>query len=168
MDASDAADRIEEVRTEVLILFHPSDEPAPRERLGRLDWILLSPLARLRARGKFSGERGQSVLLAPDAKFKAERILVMGLGGRADLSWTAYYRLSYQTAQTVLDLRCTRIVLDLPYRAFPQEPPERVRRAFLEGFAAELARGRPEVEFAVSVLPPSRSNRRPPAARGAI
>jgi len=166
MDASDAADRIEDVRTEVLILFHPSDEPAPRERLGRLDWILLSAVSRLRARGKFSGERGQSVLLAPDGKIKAERILVMGLGERTDLSWTAYYRLSYQTARTVLDLRCSRIVLDLPYRAFPQESPERVRRAFLEGFAAELARGRPEVEFAVSVLPPSRGNR-PLAASGA-
>ena len=166
MDASDADDRIEDVRTEVLILFHPTDEPAPRERLGRLDWILLSPLSRLRARGKFSGERGQSVLLSPDAKCKAERILVMGLGGRTDLSWTGYYRLSYQTAQTVLDLGCSRIVLDLPYRVFPQESPERVRRAFLEGFAAELARGQPEVEFAVSVLPPFRSTR-PLAAREA-
>jgi hypothetical protein len=92
--------------------------------------------------------------VAPGGKIKAERVLVMGLGERADFSWTAYYRLSYQTAQAVLDLRATRIALDLPYRMFPRESPERLRRAFLEGFNAELARGRPEVDFAVMVLPP--------------
>ena len=154
MEAADLLVRIEDVRAEVLVCFHPQDEPAPRERLGRLDWILLSPLSRLRVRGKFSGGRGQSALLAPGGKIKAERVLVLGLGGRADFSWTAYYRLSYMTAQAILDLRATRIALDLPYRMLPRESPERLRRAFLEGFNAELARGRPGVDWTVIVLPP--------------
>jgi hypothetical protein len=154
MDAADSPVPIEEVRAEVLVCFHPQDEPTPRERLGRLDWILLSPVSRLRARGKFAGARGQSALVAPGGKIKAERVLVMGLGERADFSWTAYYRLSYQTAQAVLDLRATRIALDLPYRMLPRDSPERLRRAFLEGFNAELARGRPGVDFTVIVLPP--------------
>jgi hypothetical protein len=37
MDARDAGERLEEIRTDVLVLFHPEDEPAPRGRLGRLD-----------------------------------------------------------------------------------------------------------------------------------
>ncbi len=154
MDARDAGERLEEIRTDVLVLFHPEDEPAPRERLGRLDWILLGALSRLRARGKFTGERGTSALLSPNKKLRAERILVMGVGRRADLSMTALYRLSYETARTVLDLHCSQISLDLPFRLFPRESPEKLRQAFLEGFAAELKRGRPDMEFSVSTLPP--------------
>jgi len=155
MDIPATDERLEEIRTEVLVLFHPKDEPAPRGRLGRLDWILLSPVSRLRARGKFTGERDSSVLLRPLHKVKAERILVVGLGERVDFSMTAFYRLSYRTAQTVLDLRCTQIALDLPFRLFPKEPTEKVRRAFLEGFLAELKRGRPDVEFTVAALSPA-------------
>jgi hypothetical protein len=155
MDARDAAERLEEIRSDVLVLFHPEDEPAPRGRLGRLDWILLGALSRLHARGKFTGERGTSALLSPNQKLRAERVLVMGLGRRADFSMTAFYRLSYETARTVLDLRCSQISLDLPFRLFPHEAPDKLRHAFLEGFAAELKRGRPDAEFSVATLPPS-------------
>jgi hypothetical protein len=155
MAVRDADERLEEIRTDVLVFFHPEDEPAPRGRLGRLDWILLGALSRLRARGKFTGERGTSALLSPNQKVKAERVLVMGLGRRADFSITAFYRLSYETARTVLDLHCSRISLDLPFRLFPHESPEKLRHAFLEGFAAELKRGRPDAEFSVSTLAPS-------------
>jgi hypothetical protein len=155
MDIPTTDERLEDIRTEVLVLFDPKDEPAPRGRLGRLDWILLSPVSRLRARGKFTGERDSSVLLRPHHKVKAERVLVVGVGERAEFSLTALYRLSYQTAKTILDLHCTRIALDLPFRLFPKEPPEKIRRAFLEGFLAELTRGRPEVEFAVATLSPA-------------
>jgi len=155
MEARDAGERLEEIRTDVLVLFHPEDEPAPRGRLGRLDWVLLGVLSRLRARGKFTGARGTSALLSPNQKVKAERVLVMGVGRRAELSMAAFYRLSYETARTVLDLRCSRISLDLPFRMFPEESPEKLRHAFLEGFAAELKRGRPDVEFSVSTLPPT-------------
>jgi hypothetical protein len=44
--------------------------------------------------------------------------------------------------------------MDLPFRAFPGEAPVRIRQAFLEGFAAELARGRPDASFTVTVLSP--------------
>lgn len=154
MDARDGVERLEEIRTDVLVLFHPEDEPAPRGRLGRLDWILLGALSRLRARRKFTGERGTSALLSPNQKLKAERILVMGVGRRADLSMTALYRLSYETARTVLDLHCSQISLDLPFRLFPNESPEKLRHAFLEGFTAELKRGRPDRDFSVAVLSP--------------
>jgi hypothetical protein len=151
----ETAEPVEQIRADVLTLFHAEDEPVPRGRLGWVDWILLSSLARLRARGKFAGQRGATALLTPERKLKAERVLVVGLGPRADLSMTALYRLSYQTAQAILALGCTSIALELPYRAFPVESPQRIRQAFLEGFTAELKRGRPTAEFTVLLLPPA-------------
>jgi hypothetical protein len=153
MEIRQASAPLEEIGADVLVLFHLEDEPAPRGRLGRVDWILCSAISRLRARGKFAGERGTSALLSPNGKLKAERVLVLGLGRQADLSMTALYRVSYQAAQTILSLHCTSILLEPPFRAFPLEPPERIREAFLEGFRAELARGRPDAPFAITLLP---------------
>lgn len=155
MDVREASGRLEDLRTEVLVFFHVEDEPAPRGRLGRIDWILLSPLSRLRARGKWTGERGTATLLAPGRKLKAERVLVIDVGRRAEFSLTALYRLSYHTARTVLELHCQQVALDLPFRLLASEPPDRVRQAFLEGFTAELKRGRPETDFSVLTLAPS-------------
>ncbi|HYL79399.1 MAG TPA: M17 family peptidase N-terminal domain-containing protein [Candidatus Acidoferrum sp.] len=161
MEIHETSDLLEEVPADILVLFHLADEPSPRGRLGRVDWILGSAVSRLRARGKFAGERGASALLSPNHKIKAERILVCGLGHRADLSLSALYRLSYQAAQIVLNLRCLSIVLDLPFRAFPLSPPERLRHAFLEGFQAELQRGRPEASFAITLLSPENGTPHP-------
>ncbi len=151
----DATEPVEQIRADVLVLFHTEDEPVPRGRLGWVDWILLSALSRLRARGKFAGQRGATALLSPERKLKAERVLVVGLGASAELSMTALYRLSYQCAQAILALGCTSIALELPYRAFPSESPQRIRHAFLEGFTAELTRGRPAAEFTRLILPPA-------------
>ncbi len=154
MEIHETSERLEEIPADVLVLFHLEDEPAPRGRLGWVDWILGSALSRLRARSKFAGERGVTALLSTDGKLRADRILVFGLGPRRDLSMTILYRLSYQAAQTVLNLRCTRIALDIPAHAFPQQPPEHIRRAFLEGFTAELQRGRPDAPFSLTLLAP--------------
>jgi hypothetical protein len=154
MDVRETGEPLAELQGEVLVLFDLAEEPAARGRLGWVDWVLLSPLSRLHARGRFSAGRGVSALLSPEGKLRVERVLVIGLGAPEERSLTNLYRLSYQVAQTILSLGCRRIVLDLPYRAFPTEPWKRLRRAFLEGFTAELGRGRPDVEFAVSTLPP--------------
>ena len=152
MQILESSQPIEEIDVEVLVLFHLEDEPAPRGRLGRVDWILGGALSRLRARGKFSGQRGATALLAPDGKLKVGRILVVGLGRQADLSMVALYRLSYQAAQAILALRCARIAMEVPFRAFPQEVPTRLQQAFLEGFTAELRRGQPDAPFALTLL----------------
>ena len=152
MEIQESRELIEEIAADVLVLFHVEEEPAPRGRLGRVDWILCGAVSWLRARGKFAGERGATVLLSPNGKFKAERILVVGLGRRADLSMVTLYRLSYQAAQMVLDLHCTAVAMEPPFRAFPREAPSRIQQAFLEGFLAELQRGRPEASFAVTIL----------------
>jgi hypothetical protein len=154
MQVESATAPLEEIAADVLVCFQLADEPAPRGRLGRVDWLLLSALSRLVARGKFIADRGASVLLASAGKLQADWVLVMGLGRQSELTLTGLYRLSYQTAETLLKLRHTRIALDLPLRGLPAEPPVRLRRAFMEGFTAELRRGMPETAFRVTLLPP--------------
>ncbi len=154
MNIRETSDLPEEVDAELLVLFHLEDEPSPRGRLGRVDWILCGALSRLHARGKFAGQRGATALLLPEGKLKAEMVLVVGMGRQAELTMVALYQLSYQLAQTVLQLRRTRVALEPPFRAYPLEAPGRIRQAFLEGFLAELGRGRPGAPFDVLTLSP--------------
>jgi hypothetical protein len=154
MEIRETTAPVEEIGAEILVLFHLEDEPAPRGRLGQVDWILCGAISRLRTRGKFAGERGATALFSPNGKFKVNMILVVGLGRQADLSMVALYRLSYQAAHTILRLGCTRVAMEPPFRAFSREAPTRIRQAFLEGFLAELRRGRPDVSFAVTLLSP--------------
>lgn len=154
MEIRATSDPLEEIGADILLLFHLEDEPAPRGRLGRVDWILCGAISRLRARRKFAGGRGATALLSTNGKLKAEKVLVVGLGRQTDLSMVALYRLSYQAARTILHLGGTRVVLEPPFRAFPREAPARIQQAFLEGFLAELARGRPGTPFSITLLPP--------------
>ena len=80
MDASETGGTLAEIQGEVLVLFDLAEEPAPRGRLGWVDWVLLSPLSRLHARGRFAAGRGVSALLSPEGKLRVERVLVVGLG----------------------------------------------------------------------------------------
>ncbi len=153
MEIVESSQPIEEIDAEVLVLFHLEDELAPRGRLGQVDWILCGAVSRLRARGKFAGERGATALLAPGEKLKVGRILVVGLGRLADMSLVALYRLSYQAAQVILNLHCTHVAMEPPFRAFPREAPIHVQQTFLEGFMAELLRGQPDASFTLTLLP---------------
>ncbi len=152
MQIRESREPLEDVAADVMVMFHFQDEPSPRGRLGDLDWILCGAISRLRARGKFAGERGATALLLPQGKLKAERLLVMGLGRKANLSLVTLYRLSYQVAEAVLKLRCTQVAVEIPFRAFPQDSAQRLHRAFLEGFVAELRRGIPEDQLAITIL----------------
>ncbi len=154
MEIRETIGPVEDVGAEILVLFHPEDEPSPRGRLGRVDWILCGALSRLRSRRKFAGKWGTTALLSPEGKLKAGMVLVVGLGRQTDLSLVTLYRLSYLAAHTVLRLGCTKVAMEPPFRAFPRETPPHVRQAFLDGFLAELRRGRPETIFSVTLLPP--------------
>jgi hypothetical protein len=154
MEIRETTAPVEEIGADILVLFHSEDEPAPRGRLGQVDWILCGAVSRLRSQQRFAGAWGTTALLSPDGKLKANMILVIGLGRQDDLSLVALYRLSYQAAQAILHLRCTRVAMEPPFRAFPQEAPARIRQAFLEGFLAELRRGRPDAPFSVTILSP--------------
>ena len=152
MQIADSGQPIQDIEADILLLFHLQDELAPRGRLGQVDWILCGAVSRLRARGKFAGERGASALLAPNGKLKAARILVVGLGHKADLSVVSLYRSAYQAAQAILNLRCTHLAMEPPYRAFPREAPASVQQTFIEAFLAELRRGQPEASFVLTLL----------------
>ena len=79
----DAAD----VRTPLLVLQHFEDDDEPNGSAAAVDEALGGLLSRLLSRSDFRGKQGEAVVVFPeDAAFPAERVLLVGIGGRAEYS----------------------------------------------------------------------------------
>ncbi len=110
---------LELVPADVLVLFHFEDRLMPRGPLARVDWILNGLVTRLLYLGKFHGLRTEPLLLSTSHKLAADKVLVLGLGKRADLGWDAL-RGAYSSAISALArLKAQKIALTVPQEASP-------------------------------------------------
>ncbi len=75
------------VRTPLLVLQHFEDDNEPMGAAATVDEALDGLLARLMSRGDFRGKPEESLVVYPeDAGFAAERVLLVGIGKRAEYS----------------------------------------------------------------------------------
>ncbi|MGH7371510.1 MAG: M17 family peptidase N-terminal domain-containing protein [Candidatus Methylomirabilales bacterium] len=125
-------DPVEEVRGEVLVLFHYEDIPVPRHTLGKVDWYLAGAVSRLAVDGKFTGGVGSVALFHPSGKFQVEKILVLGLGPRAGVNPSTLQSAARHLQSLLHDLhaRDVRIVV-------PDSPDTRVHEV-IDLFSATL------------------------------
>lgn len=110
---------LELVPADILVLFHFEDQLLPKGPLARVDWILNGLVSKLLYRGKFQGLPSESLLLSTSNKFAADKVLVLGLGKRADLDWKAL-RTAYSSAiSACARLKAKKIALTIPQEAPP-------------------------------------------------
>ena len=123
---------VEEVRGEVLVLFHCQDVPVPRHTLGKVDWYLAGAVSRVAVDGKFTGGVGSAALFHPSGKFQVEKILVLGLGPRARVNALTLQSAASHLQSLLHDLhaRDVRIVV-------PDSPDTRVHEV-IDLFSATL------------------------------
>ena len=127
---------LEEVPGEVLVLFHFQDQLLPQGDLARVDWILNGVVGRLVYRGRFGGLPLQSLLLSSSGKLLAEKVLVLGLGRRSELTWDhllqAYSRAAFQAAKMkVRDIALT--IPEVAFQSVPDDTGEKILRSILQG-----------------------------------
>lgn len=109
------AEPVEELSSELLVLFCYSDERPLRGAAGRVDWRLCGQLSALMVEGELTGAQGQR-LLAPvqDRRMGASRVLLLGLGERA-LPPLSQLRVGLEQAVAVLaKLRLKGLLLAFP------------------------------------------------------
>jgi leucyl aminopeptidase len=97
-----------------------------------LDLRCREKISRLLKRGDFSAKAGETWLLTDLEGVRAERVLLVGLGAKADLSrkaWRAAVRASINAATRT---RCTSLALALPRPAAKLLSDERLGRAVAE------------------------------------
>ena len=87
LNISIRTDDAAEVRTPLLVLQHFRDDDEPMGSAAAVDGALGGLLSRLLSRGDFRGKAGEAVVVYPeDAGFPAERVMLVGIGERAEYS----------------------------------------------------------------------------------
>ncbi|MFQ5882708.1 MAG: M17 family peptidase N-terminal domain-containing protein [Candidatus Methylomirabilales bacterium] len=107
-------DPLEEVPGEVLVLFHFQDVPVPKHSLGKVDWYLSGAVSRVSVDGRFTGALDTAALFHPSGKFQVEKILVLGLGPRAEVNLPVLQAAASSLRSRVDDLRVRDIRIALP------------------------------------------------------
>jgi hypothetical protein len=114
-----------------------ADERPLRGAAGRADWRLCGQVSELLLAGRATGAPGEAILLSSQSRLRAPRLLLLGLGQRADFEPAAVGRAAAQLVRRACGLGARSLLLappgvaphDLPIHADP----------FLAGVLAALS-----------------------------
>ncbi|MCS5638448.1 MAG: hypothetical protein NZ990_18185 [Myxococcota bacterium] len=105
------SDPLDAIEADVAVAgFFLEDRPL-RGGAGRVDWRLCGLVSRMLARDEIAAERGSALLLAGTGAFRAPRILLLGLGSRADFALTVAQDQMREAMGRCIDLGVRRIAL---------------------------------------------------------
>lgn len=117
---------------EVIMAGVASDEQPPHGLGGLLDYRLAGRISALIERGFVSGRVAEVVLVPGKPKLPFDKLLLFGLGTRADFSEPVYRVIVEKMLSTLEGLRVRSAVVELPGRHFDGIRPERAADILLE------------------------------------
>jgi hypothetical protein len=108
--------RLDEASVEVAVGSFWQDERPMRGFAGLLDWRLAGRLSALLVSGFVQGEAGEVLLVPGKPHVPFEKVLLFGLGLRADFDEATFRRGVERMARALEGLRVRRAVVELPGR----------------------------------------------------
>jgi len=118
--------------SEVILSALPEDEQPPHGLTGLLDWRLSGRISALIERGFVTGKVGEVVLVPGKPKLPFDKVLLFGVGKRADFSEPVFRLVVDKMLTTLEGLRARSAVVELPGRHFDAIRPERAADILLE------------------------------------
>ncbi|MEM9069810.1 MAG: M17 family peptidase N-terminal domain-containing protein [Myxococcota bacterium] len=109
--------RLDTLQSEALALSFFADERPLRGALGLVDWRLCGFLSRQLRAGRITGDRGEVSLIPSSGRMVFEKLFLVGLGPRNDLSLTDVEGSLRLTLGTLARARVRSGVLALPGRS---------------------------------------------------
>jgi hypothetical protein len=109
-----AAQPLERLRTDLVIVGVAVDDRPLRGAAGRVDWRLCGQLSRLVASERFSGKWGEAALIGVAGGLRAPLVLALGLGFRIRLGALAWEALGEDSVKRALALGVGSVALGLP------------------------------------------------------
>lgn len=111
--------KLDQSQSELLVLQVAEDERPPRGCLGLIDYRLGGRISDIIAEGRVRGTAGERFLFPGRPKLPFEKILLLGVGTRAEFSLARYDELLLLLLEQVAELGVRRAVVELPGR--PEE-----------------------------------------------
>ncbi len=124
--------RLDEAATEVVVAGFFSDARPPQGLMGLMDWRLSGRLSRLLQRGWATGQLGEVLLTPGRPKLRFDKLLLFGLGARADFNERVYRGVIEKILSTLEGLRVRTAVVELPGRHVGAIDAERAVQILLE------------------------------------
>jgi len=90
------------------------DERPPRGKCGLIDWRLNGLISRELARGRITGTFMEKVLIATSPRVPAAKIMLMGMGTLAELTYEKLYLAGYHLSKDMDGLLCREFAFNLP------------------------------------------------------
>lgn len=118
--------------TEVILAAVAEDEQPPHGVAGLLDWRMAGRISALLERGFVKGTVGEVTLLPGKPKLPFDKVLLFGVGVRADFSEPTYRFIVEKMLTTLEGLRVRSAVVELPGRHFDAIRPDRAADILLE------------------------------------
>ena len=118
--------------TEVILAAVAQDEQPPHGLAGLLDWRLAGRISALMERGFVTGSVAEVVLVPGKPKLPFDKVLLFGVGSRADFSEPVYRLVVEKMLSTLEGLRARSAVVELPGRHFDGIRPDRAADILLE------------------------------------
>jgi len=108
------SESIDRLTSDVLTLGFFSDERPPRGYCGFADWRLNGVISRLMAKGKIGGTFLEKVLIQAGRRIPCEKVLLIGLGDAANLTYEKLYAAGQNVSKTLKAIHCNDFVFDIP------------------------------------------------------
>jgi len=124
--------RLDQLRCDVLALSFFQEERPLRGASGLVDWRLCGRLSRLLASGRLGGAAGELTLLPPRPRLPFDKLLLLGLGARADFDEAAYAEALRATFAALASMRTHSVAMALPGRATAAIAPDKAITALLD------------------------------------
>jgi hypothetical protein len=124
--------RLDDASAELCTCAIWSDERPMRGLAGLLDWRLGGRLSALIQAGFLDGRRGEVLLVPGKPHVPFEKVLLVGLGPRADFDDAAFRETVRLVARAFEGMRVRRAVVELPGRGGDQIDAERAITMALE------------------------------------
>jgi hypothetical protein len=125
--------RLEEPNVELCACSIWADQRPLGGLAGLLDWRLGGRLSALLKSGFVTGEKGEALLLPGKPHVPFEKVLVLGLGPRAEFDDSGFRAALGQLSRGLTGLRVRRCIVELPGRASNAIDPERAMTLTLAG-----------------------------------
>jgi len=108
------SESIDVLNHDVLTLGFFSDERPPRGYCGLVDWRLNGMISHLIAKGKIEGAFMEKVLVSPNLRIPSSKILLIGLGDLAHLTYEKLYTAGHTISKTLSEIKCDDFAFDIP------------------------------------------------------
>ncbi len=127
------------LRYEAVIVSFFEDERPLRGAAGLCDWRMCGALSRAIVSGAMSGAFGEQTLVPSQGRLTFDKIVLFGLGPRAEFGEARYTSVVRATAESLARLRLRNAVAALPGRATGEVGPADAVRWLLAETAADVA-----------------------------